>query len=70
MAIHADVEGRNPGVPAFFSREVTVRALNLEIAGVELVRVGNWLDRLVPLVVTGKTDCGHQGDQADGEGCR
>ena len=70
MAIHADIERRNSGVPAAFSREMTVGTLNLKVAGVQLVRVGNRLDGLVPLVVPRKTDCGHQSDEADSEGCR
>jgi hypothetical protein len=70
MAIHADIERRNAGVPALLGREMTVGALNLKIARVEFVRIGDRLRRFVALGVARKTHGGHQRDQADGEGCR
>jgi len=55
VAIHTRRSGRDARHAGLIGSRVTVQALNLVIARVYLVREGNWLNRLVALLIAEPT---------------
>jgi hypothetical protein len=47
MAVHANVRGRNPGMPAFLNVEMAIAAIKAQLAGMELMAVLHGLYGLV-----------------------
>ena len=62
VTIHADGGRRNSSVPALFRPKVAIETGDLVVAGMNLVRIGDRLHRLVVLTGAGKTNNSRKND--------
>ena len=70
VAVHAGVGSRYRRVTSLLHRTVAVETIDAHVAGMQFVRVGNGLGRLIAAVVSGQADGraedeGHKKDRSD-----